>query len=49
MKVSQLMCIMCGHKQISVYLEETEISQLECSNCGRVDVMRECDSAVVKE
>ena len=33
-KVSEIICVHCGHRMISVRPKETKLKDLECTKCG---------------
>ncbi len=34
-KVSEVICVKCGHRWIAVRPIETQLKELECPNCGK--------------
>ena len=34
-KVSEVICVKCGHRWIATRPEETRLKQLECPECGK--------------
>lgn len=48
-KVSETICVKCGHRQIDVRPVDTLLKDLECPECGRVGFIIETGEEISEE
>lgn len=48
-KVSETICVKCGHRQIDVRPEGTLLKDLECPECGRIGFIIETGEEIAED